>query len=119
LKLSEEQAIGGLLLGADSSRDCLDRCRRPFGDFIDFSIGDFVTISDGNPNLGSNPTAIITNIDLETSSITPPPPLIGGGVIGFWCRLHSKEDCQNFDYSSRRHSTSVRMSGIPKMLTGL
>jgi hypothetical protein len=43
---------------------------RPFGNFIDFSVGDFVTISDGNPNLGSNPTAIITNIDLETSSIT-------------------------------------------------
>jgi hypothetical protein len=43
---------------------------RPFGNFIDFSIGDFVTISDGNPNLGSNPTAIITNIDLETSSVT-------------------------------------------------
>ena len=43
---------------------------RPFGNFIDFSVGDFVTISDGNPNLGSNPTAIITNIDLESSSIT-------------------------------------------------
>jgi hypothetical protein len=43
---------------------------RPFGNFIDFSVGDFVTISDGNPNLESNPTAIITNIDLERSSVT-------------------------------------------------
>jgi hypothetical protein len=43
---------------------------KPFGNFIDFSVGDFVTISDGNPNVGSNPTAIITNINLETSSIT-------------------------------------------------
>lgn len=42
---------------------------RPFGSFIDFSVGDFVTVSDGNPNLGSNPTAIITNIDLEKSSV--------------------------------------------------
>jgi hypothetical protein len=43
---------------------------RPVGNFIDFSVGDFVTISDGNPNLGNNPTAIITNIDLERSSVT-------------------------------------------------
>src|SRR6266496_109173 len=42
---------------------------RPFGNFIDFSVGDFVTVSDGNPNLGSNPTAIITDIDLERSSV--------------------------------------------------
>jgi CRISPR/Cas system-associated exonuclease Cas4 (RecB family) len=42
---------------------------RPFGGFIDFSVGDFVTVSDGNPNIGSNPTAIITNIDLERSSV--------------------------------------------------
>jgi hypothetical protein len=42
---------------------------RPFGSFIDFSVGDFVTVSDGNPNLGSNPTAVITDIDLERSSI--------------------------------------------------
>jgi hypothetical protein len=42
---------------------------RPFGNFIDFSVGDFVTVSDGNPNLGSNPTAIITDIDLESSSV--------------------------------------------------
>ncbi len=42
---------------------------RPFGSFIDFSVGDFVTVSDGNPNLGSNPTAIVTNIDLERSSV--------------------------------------------------
>jgi len=42
---------------------------RPFGNFIDFSVGDFVTVSDGNPNLGSNPTAIIKDIDLERSSV--------------------------------------------------
>ena len=36
------------------------------GNFVDFSVGHFVTISDGNPNLGSNPTAIITDIDLKT-----------------------------------------------------
>jgi len=42
---------------------------RSFGDFIDFSVGHFVMVSDGNPNLGSNPTAIITDIDLATSSI--------------------------------------------------
>ena len=42
---------------------------RPFGNFVDFSVGDFVTVSDGNPNLGSNPTAIITDIDLERSSV--------------------------------------------------
>jgi hypothetical protein len=43
--------------------------RSSFGNFIDFSLGDFVTISDGNPNLGSNPTAIITGIDLKRESI--------------------------------------------------
>ena len=37
--------------------------------FIDFSIGDYVTISDGNPNLGSNPTATITDIDLANGYI--------------------------------------------------
>jgi hypothetical protein len=37
--------------------------------FIDFSIGDYVTISDGNPNLGSNPTATITDIDLAEGYI--------------------------------------------------
>jgi hypothetical protein len=37
--------------------------------FIDFSIGDYVTISDGNPNLGSNPTATITEIDLAKGYI--------------------------------------------------
>jgi CRISPR/Cas system-associated exonuclease Cas4 (RecB family) len=42
---------------------------RPFGSFIDFSVGDFVTVSDGYPNLGSNPTAIIIGIDLDRSSI--------------------------------------------------
>jgi CRISPR/Cas system-associated exonuclease Cas4 (RecB family) len=42
---------------------------RSFGDFIDFSVGDFVMVSDGDPNLGSNPTAIITDIDLATSSV--------------------------------------------------
>lgn len=37
--------------------------------FIDFSIGDYVTISDGNPNLGSNPTATITDIALAEGYI--------------------------------------------------
>src|ERR687890_1184432 len=37
--------------------------------FVDFSVGDYVTISDGNPNLGSNPTAIITDIDLDKQSL--------------------------------------------------
>ena len=46
-----------------------EKGQRSFGNFIDFSIGDFVTISDGNPNLGSNPTAIISDIDLERSSV--------------------------------------------------
>jgi hypothetical protein len=40
-----------------------------FGQFLDFSIGDHVTISDGNPNLGSNPTASIVDIDLNARSI--------------------------------------------------
>lgn len=42
---------------------------KAFGQFLDFSIGDYVTISDGNPNLGSNPTASIIDIDLNTRSI--------------------------------------------------
>src|SRR5215212_990979 len=37
--------------------------------FVDFSLGDYVTISDGNPNLGSNPTAIITDIDVDKQSL--------------------------------------------------
>ena len=37
--------------------------------FVDFSVGDSVTISDGNPNVGSNPTAIITDIDLDKQSL--------------------------------------------------
>ena len=37
--------------------------------FVDFSVGDYVTISDGNPNLGSNPTAIITDIDVDKQSL--------------------------------------------------
>ena len=41
-----------------------------FGNFVDFSVGDFVTISDGNPNLGSNPTAVVADIDLKGHSIT-------------------------------------------------
>lgn len=40
-----------------------------FGQFLDFSIGDYVTVSDGNPNLGTNPTASIIDIDLNTRSI--------------------------------------------------
>lgn len=42
---------------------------KAFGQFLDFSIGDYVTVSDGNPNLGSNPTASIIDIDLNTRSI--------------------------------------------------
>jgi hypothetical protein len=41
-----------------------------FGQFLDFSVGEHVTISDGNPNLGSNPTALISKIDLDRNSIT-------------------------------------------------
>jgi hypothetical protein len=41
-----------------------------FGNFVDFSVGDFVTISDGNPNLGSNPTAVVADIDLKRPSVT-------------------------------------------------
>jgi hypothetical protein len=37
--------------------------------FVDFSVGDYVTISDGNPNLGSNPTAIISDIDVDNQSL--------------------------------------------------
>ena len=48
-----------VLIGIDGS----------FGNFVDFSVGDFVTVSDGNPNLGSNPTAIITGIDLKRPSV--------------------------------------------------
>ena len=40
-----------------------------FGQFIDFSVGDHVTVSDGNPNLGSNPTATVIDIDLIKKSI--------------------------------------------------
>lgn len=40
-----------------------------FGQFLDFSIGDHVTISDGNPNLGSNPTASIVDINLVKKSV--------------------------------------------------
>jgi hypothetical protein len=37
--------------------------------FVDISVGDYVTISDVNPNLGSNPTAIITDIDVDKQSL--------------------------------------------------
>ncbi|MFZ0329302.1 MAG: hypothetical protein WAL66_18570 [Nitrososphaeraceae archaeon] len=40
-----------------------------FGQFIDFSVGDQVTVSDGNPNLGSNPTATIIDINLASRSV--------------------------------------------------
>jgi hypothetical protein len=42
---------------------------RSFGDFVDFGVGDFVTVSDDSPNLGSNPTAIITDIGLKKPSV--------------------------------------------------
>jgi hypothetical protein len=41
-----------------------------FDRFLDFSIGEHVTISDGNPNLGSNPNAVIREIDIDRKSIT-------------------------------------------------
>jgi len=41
-----------------------------FGNFVDFSVGDFVTLSDGNPNLGTNPTAVVADIYLKRPSIT-------------------------------------------------
>jgi hypothetical protein len=40
-----------------------------FGQFSDFGVGDHVTISDGNPNIGSNPTATIVEIDLIKKSV--------------------------------------------------
>ena len=40
-----------------------------FGQFLDFSVGDHVTISDRNPNIGSNPTATIVKIDLIEKSV--------------------------------------------------
>ena len=42
---------------------------KSFGQFIDFSVGDHVTVSDGNPNLGSNPTAMIIDINLIEKSV--------------------------------------------------
>ncbi len=41
-----------------------------FGQFLDFSVGEHVTISDGTPNLGSNPNAVIRAIDIDRKSIT-------------------------------------------------
>jgi hypothetical protein len=41
-----------------------------FGQFIDFSVGDQVTVSDGNPNIGSNPTATIMDLKLVQKSVT-------------------------------------------------
>lgn len=48
-----------ILLGDDS-----------FDKLLDFSIGEHVTISDGNPNLGTNPNAVITEIDINRKSIS-------------------------------------------------
>ena len=48
-----------ILLGDDS-----------FDKFLDFSIGEHVTISDGNPNMGSNPNAVIREIDIDRKSIS-------------------------------------------------
>ena len=48
-----------ILLGDDS-----------FDKFLDFSIGEHVIISDGNPNLGSNPNAVIREIDIDRKSIS-------------------------------------------------
>ena len=41
-----------------------------FDKFLDFSIGEHVTISDGNPNMGSNPNAVIREIDIDRKSIS-------------------------------------------------
>ncbi len=41
-----------------------------FGQFLDFSVGEHVTISDSSPNLGSNPNAVIREIDMDRKSIT-------------------------------------------------
>ena len=41
-----------------------------FGQFLDFSVGEHVTISDSSPNLGSNPNAVIREIDIDRKSIT-------------------------------------------------
>ncbi|HEX7257686.1 MAG TPA: hypothetical protein VF242_06460 [Nitrososphaeraceae archaeon] len=41
-----------------------------FDKFLDFSIGEHVIISDGNPNLGSNPNAVIREIDIDRKSIS-------------------------------------------------
>jgi hypothetical protein len=41
-----------------------------FGQFLDFSVGEHVTISDNTPNLGSNPNAVIREIDIDRKSIT-------------------------------------------------
>ena len=41
-----------------------------FDRFLDFSIGEHVIISDGNPNLGSNPNAVIREIDIDRKSIS-------------------------------------------------
>jgi hypothetical protein len=75
----ERHADGWALTGLKLDSSEIDRINqeivltsaenRPFGNFIDFSVGDFVTVSDGNPNLGSNPTAIIKDIDLERSAV--------------------------------------------------
>lgn len=70
----DEWAITGLKLDASGidpiqQEIVLTSEDESFGSFIDFSVGDFVTVSDGNPNLGCNPTAIITDIDLERSSV--------------------------------------------------
>jgi hypothetical protein len=53
---------------------------RLFGNFVDFSVGDFVTVSDGNPNLGSNPTAIITTIDLTRPSVKDTRPSVKDSI---------------------------------------
>jgi hypothetical protein len=41
-----------------------------FGQFLDFSVGEHVTISDNTPNLGSNPNAVIREINIDRKSIT-------------------------------------------------
>jgi CRISPR/Cas system-associated exonuclease Cas4 (RecB family) len=56
IDLDKQQII---LLGDDS-----------FDKFLDFSVGEHITISEGNPNLGNNPNAVIREIDIDRKSIS-------------------------------------------------
>jgi CRISPR/Cas system-associated exonuclease Cas4 (RecB family) len=74
----QRQAEGSSITNLTLDTNTIDTCDQTvtllgdqsFGQFLDFSVGDHVTVSDGNPNIGSNPTATITDIDLIKKSIT-------------------------------------------------